>query len=99
MKISRIILAVAGLVLMATQAFAAKTVGFAGAVPYASGAPGANSVVAADVNSDGFPDLIVATNNGVSVLLNNGDGTFGPPTTYVSGGTFSHALALADVNF
>jgi hypothetical protein len=98
MRLSRIVFVLASLVLAGAQAFGAKTVGFAATVTYSSG-QGANSVIAADVNSDGFPDLIVATNNGVSVLLNFADGTFAPPTTYVSGGTFSNAIALADVNF
>jgi len=97
MRLSRIVL-VASLVLVGTQAFGAKTVGFAATVIYSSGAPGGNSVVTADVNSDGFPDLIVATNNGVSVLLNNADGTFLPASTFVSGGNFSNAVAVADVN-
>lgn len=97
MRLSRIILALTSLVLAGTQAFGAKTVGFGPTVTYNSG-QGGNAVVTADVNSDGFPDLIVATNNGVSVLLNNADGTFAPSTTYVSGGTFSNAVRVADVN-
>jgi len=98
MRLLRMLFAVTSLVLVGTQTFGTKTVGFAGTVTYSSG-QGANAVVAADVNADGFPDLIVATNNGVSVLLNFADGTFAPATTYVSGGTFSNAIALADVNF
>ena len=32
--------------------------------------------VAADLNGDGRPDLVVTTTTGVDVLWNNGDGTF-----------------------
>ena len=38
-----------------------------------------NWVAAADVNHDGKPDLILATNADVSVLPGNGGGAFGPP--------------------
>ena len=66
------------------------------------------SVAIADVNGDGHPDLIVGAfcltwptcNNGgiVSVLLNNGDGTFQTAVTYGSGGDYVYAVAVADVN-
>ena len=38
-------------------------------------------VTVADVNGDGIPDLVVANyaSDTISVLLGNGDGTFGPP--------------------
>jgi Bacterial Ig-like domain (group 3)/FG-GAP-like repeat len=88
------------IVLAATYSLAAATVGFAPPVGYPSGGTGANYVVAADVNGDGFPDIIVATNNGVSVLLNDGfgDGVFLASTTYATGGTMSNGLVVADVN-
>ncbi|CAF1648956.1 unnamed protein product, partial [Rotaria magnacalcarata] len=56
-------------------------------------------VVAADVNGDGKPDIIVGNSgsNNVSVLLHIGNGTFAAQTTY-STGTNPVAVAAADVN-
>jgi hypothetical protein len=54
----------------------------------------------ADLNGDGFLDIVTAnyTSNTVAVLLNNGDGTFAPAVTYAAGpGTFgAYSLAVAD---
>jgi hypothetical protein len=54
----------------------------------------------ADLNGDGFLDIIAAnySSNTVAVLLNNQDGTFAPAVTYRAGpGTFgSYSLAVAD---
>jgi hypothetical protein len=60
---------------------------------------GPGSVVAADVNGDGHPDLVVANsgNNTVSVLLGNGDGTFQAAQNFATGSGPS-SLAVADVN-
>ena len=46
-----------------------------------------NSVVVADVNGDGKPDLIAAEyyNSKIKVFLGNGDGTFQPPSEYLTG--------------
>jgi hypothetical protein len=56
---------------------------------YAAG-PSVFSIAAGDINGDGLPDLIVGNagvnDNSISVLLNNGNGTFGAPTA-VSVGT------------
>ena len=55
----------------------------------------AHSVKAVDVNSDGKRDLVVAVagDDGVSILLGNGDGTFGSPSVYRSGvATGSHQV-------
>ncbi len=64
------------------------------------------SVVVADVNGDGKPDLVVANalanhlgvQSSVSVLLGNGDGTFQGAVTYRSGGFGADSIAVADVN-
>ncbi|HZE18967.1 MAG TPA: VCBS repeat-containing protein, partial [Candidatus Angelobacter sp.] len=63
-------------------------------------------VAVADLNADGISDLVFADfdANSVSILLGNGDGTFGPRTDYPTGtnpvtslgNPFS--LAIADVN-
>jgi hypothetical protein len=85
---------------------------FQTAVTYPSGGALAVSVVIADVNGDGKPDLVVGndcgtfSNNtcsgtaesGIGVLLGNGDGTFQGPAAYLSGGTFLQSVAVADVN-
>jgi hypothetical protein len=57
-----------------------------------------NSVAVADVNGDGKPDLLVAVDSGISVLLNNGNDTFTFETTYSSGGDTATSVAVADVN-
>ena len=57
------------------------------------------SVVVADVNGDGIPDLVTANNfNGdVSVLLGNGGGTFQPEQTFAAAGD-GNSVAVSDVN-
>jgi hypothetical protein len=62
------------------------------------------SVVVADVNGDGIPDLITAnqgtypnnTDGSVSVLLGNGDGTFQPAVNYAAG-IKPYAVAVGDL--
>jgi hypothetical protein len=82
---------------------------FRTAVTYNSGGYEAFSIVVADVNGDGKPDLLVAnacpsqcstaTDTGtLGVLLGNGDGTFQSALTYGSGGIDGRMLAVADVN-
>ncbi|AVH67137.1 beta strand repeat-containing protein [Nostoc sp. 'Peltigera membranacea cyanobiont' N6] len=62
-----------------------------GPIPY--------SVAVGDFNGDGFADLVTANNqqNNISVLLGNGDGSFGTPTIF-SGGNSSVSLAIGDFN-
>ena len=63
-------------------AVAETSVSFAAAVTYYSGGVYPGSLVVADVNGDGKPDVIVSNYGGtvysVGVLLGNGDGTFQP---------------------
>lgn len=68
----------------------------------------AESVAAADVNGDGYPDLLVAnycasggcqSGHAVAgVLLGYGDGGFQDVETFDTGSIFSVSLALADLN-
>jgi hypothetical protein len=57
------------------------------------------SVTAADFNGDGKADLAVANygSNTVSVLINNGDGTFGIKVDYATG-TLPYSVTAADFN-
>src|SRR5271170_2112018 len=56
-----------------------------------------NTVLTADFNGDGIPDLVIL-GNGISVLLGNGDGTFtAAPNTSVANDTPS-AIAVGDFN-
>jgi hypothetical protein len=63
---------------------------------YDSGAPTAGSVVAADLNLDGIPDVVFMGGGGPQVMLGNGDGTFQPIIPYNGAGDSS--VAVADVN-
>lgn len=74
----------------------------AGDVAYANDSAagtGPVSVTVADVNGDGLPDIITANGSSgtVSVLINNGDGTFAAPVTYPAGSQ-PVAVAVADLN-
>jgi len=75
-------------------------------VIYGTGGGHPTSVVVGDLNNDGKPDIVVSnyqTSNSdytgrIGVLLGNGDGTFQPAVTYLSGGDGNNSVAVADVN-
>jgi len=79
---------------------------FAAAVLYEDGAEGvgAESMAIGDLNGDGITDVSVTSFQGntgmgsVNVLLGNGDGTFQPYVAYQSGGYYTEAVAIGDVN-
>ena len=70
-----------------------RLLSFITAPSYAAG-PNPASVAVGDFNCDGIPDVAVVnygsspnyTDGGVSVLLDNGDGTFQAPRSYAIGG-------------
>jgi len=76
---------------------------FAPNVDYYAGslteAPYHNRITAADMNGDGNNDLIVPNfwTRTVSVLTNNGDGTFGPPVGYGVGAR-PHSVVASDLD-
>ncbi|MGD0757972.1 MAG: FG-GAP-like repeat-containing protein [Candidatus Sulfotelmatobacter sp.] len=77
---------------------------------YSTGAGGDAAVAIADLNGDGHPDVVVASEcltsgcshgadpGGVSVLLGNGDGTFQATANYGSGGWDATSIAIGDLN-
>ncbi len=69
--------------------------GFLPGVSYAVGA-GPVDATAGDLNGDGKLDLVVVGSSSVTVLLGNGDGTFGAPTTYAAAAP--HSVRLGDFN-
>ncbi|WP_020470431.1 FG-GAP repeat domain-containing protein [Zavarzinella formosa] len=74
---------------------------FAAAVNHTTGF-NAGTVIVGDFNGDHQPDLAVAcaypSNDGVSILLGNGDGTFQTFHKYDVGGQTPAAIVVADLN-
>ena len=60
---------------------------------------GANPIfaVAADMNKDGWPDIVFASGSAVYVTRNLGNGTFAAPTSYLLSATAT-GLAVGDLN-
>jgi hypothetical protein len=70
---------------------------------YATTSAGAAGLVVGDFNGDGYLDLVYVgvdefTDQQLSFLQGNGDGTFQPPVTYPAVGSNLTALVAADIN-
>jgi len=85
------------LVLLMSSPLAASASEFTAAVNYPAGSAPI-SVVVADFNADGKPDLAIADFNGgaVSILLGNGDGTLQAAVSYGAG---SRPISIATGDF
>lgn len=55
------------------------------------------TVVVADVNHDGLPDLVMTEGGGIAVMLNQGNRSYGSEEHYVAGRAIS-GLSVVDVN-
>jgi hypothetical protein len=75
-------------------------------VIYGTGGAYPTSVALGDLNNDGKVDIVVSNyqtttsdyTGRIGVLLGNGDGTFQPAVTCLSGGVGDNSVALADLN-
>jgi FG-GAP-like repeat/Bacterial Ig domain len=60
--------------------------------------PEATKIIAVDASGNGYPDLVVVTTLDFSILLNNGNGTFGQPTGYDWNSVGPQGIAFGDIN-
>ena len=74
-------------------------INFAPKVDYATGG-NPSSVIAADLNRDGYTDLVTGnySSSNVSVLINNGDGAFATKVDYATG-SGAYSVFAADLDF
>lgn len=90
-----------GLVVLVAATAPVRAQTFSPVQAYETG-PGSGplGVAVADVNSDGWADLLVAlySSNAVGVLLGTGPGTFAPVVTYPAGRNSPMQVVVADVN-
>ena len=84
--------------LILSISFKVEAVEFYSPTPYSTGSQ-PTSVATGDFNQDGYPDIVVGYEWGyaVSILMNNGDGTFSGPFNY-SAGFCPRAVAAGDLN-
>jgi hypothetical protein len=94
----------AALIFVASLHRAVAQLGFAPATNYNVGTYGL-AVAAADVNGDGYVDLIcdvdaisIKLQNSLLVLTNDGNGIYGSNAIYTVGGGYSSSVVAADVN-
>lgn len=60
--------------------------------------PGYDSMTQADINGDGFKDIVAGCNGAVAILFGNNNGTFAAPVSYTDSTFTGRTIALGDVN-
>jgi hypothetical protein len=71
--------------------------GFGAAATFMAGSS-PSSVLAQDFNTDGKPELAITVTGNMVILANNGDGTFGAPTTFNVSGSSPTTVVSGDFN-